>query len=174
MDRPSVRLLVLALPALSQCIFYPAECREDAECGGAELCWDRRCEPIVDRYWTIEVVGADVDWLHPDGAPWDTDGSPPDLYTEYGMQGDGTCLTPYVPDTIHPTWLDACDFYVPPNPSFTVDLWDVDDATDEYGTGFEWTGTRAFVELARAAAGQQVAFADPSGTAFLWVELWPL
>lgn len=155
---------------LSQCVVGES-CSLDGDCGGEGLCWSGRCEPAMDRYWNVDVRRAEVGPLHPDGAPWDLDGSPPDLYAEFGLPDD-SCLTSYVPQSDFPGWFESCDFYVPYDPYFFVELWDVDGATDELGATFDWVGSAAWVSLARTA-GHQAAYQDPSGTATLWLRLTP-
>jgi hypothetical protein len=160
----------LLLVAWSGCVVRE-ECYQHEDCSGDEFCWYGSCEQATDRYWTVEMVAAEVGWVHPDGLPWDTDSSPPDLYVEFGFDWD-LCLTSYVPDDFAPVWYESCDFYVPHSPTLTVDLWDVDGVMDEFATGWTWSGEGDFTALARTA-GTETGFVDPSGTIVLWVELWP-
>jgi hypothetical protein len=119
----------------------------------------------------VEIRAADVGWVHPDGLPWDADFSPPDLYVEFGLPDDA-CLTSYVPDSFTPAWYEGCEFYVPDDPLFFLDLWDVDGAVDVLATGYTWDGAAAFTELARTS-GTEPGFVDSSGTVTTWIELWP-
>jgi hypothetical protein len=164
------RMLLLWVAALHGCV-VGGECDQDAECASDELCWVGRCEPATDRWWNVDIHAAEVGWAHPDGAAWDTDLSPPDLFVEFGLDID-TCLTSYVPDSYEPVWYESCDFFVPYDPVFSVGLWDFDTTVDELATELAWLGTHEFTSLARTA-GQEVGFTDESGSIVLWLEVWP-
>jgi hypothetical protein len=166
-----MRSLLLALaPLVAGCVVY-VECDRHEDCGSGEMCSHGDCERTTDRTWSVELVAAEVDRVHPDGLPWDTDYSPPDLYAEFGLEWDA-CLTSYVPDDYAPVWYETCDLYVPDDAVFLLNLWDVDGATDELATSYAWEGTAEFTELARTA-GDEVGWVDSSGTIVTWMRLWP-
>jgi hypothetical protein len=146
-------------------------CDLDDQCASDEMCLDRVCQRTTRRSWSIEVSSAEVGADHPDGFPWDDNGGPPDLYAEWGVFSD-VCATSVDPQTYDPVWFQACDFYVPEDPMFYVDLWDVDGLTDELGASYEWLGPLEFTELARTA-GHDAGWVDESGTVTLWLRMWP-
>jgi hypothetical protein len=146
-------------------------CDVHSECSGDQLCWDGVCTAATDRVWNVEVSAAEVGMHHPDGYPWDGVDGPPDLYAEFGLPPD-VCFTDVVPQSFDPVWYQSCDFYVPHDPLFAVDLWDVDDAVDELGAAFTWDGTPAWVDLARTA-GRESAWVDESSSVVLWMYLEP-
>ena len=148
-------------------------CDNHLDCAGDDLCWDGTCIHAVDREWEIDIVASEVDQVAPDGAPWDSNHSPPDLYASFGVdKGDG-CVTSFVPDSFDPVWYEACDMWIPWDPLFYVDLWDVDDPVDEFATTFEWDGQWPWLDVARTA-GHEMTYMDPTGTAMLWMSVWPL
>jgi len=163
-------LLLALAPAGAACVVQ-VDCLGHEDCDGGEFCWYRSCEPATDRTWNVELVAAEVDWLHPDGMNWDTDGSPPDLYAEFGLEWDA-CVTSYVPNDYAPVWYESCDFYVPGDAVFLLNLWDVDPTVDELGATYAWEGTGAFTDLARTA-GEEVGWVDESGTVVTWMRFWP-
>lgn len=169
--RLSNALFALFVAAPAGCLRI--ECDDHNDCASDEVCWSGSCEPIIGRAWTVEIASASVDIVHPDGMLWDEDGSPPDLYAEFGFTSDA-CLTSYVPESFDPVWYESCDFYVAGGELFYIDLWDVDLTGDELGTSYEWDGTEAFIALARQTAGLETSYVDPSGTALVWFSLWPL
>lgn len=147
-------------------------CSFHDECGGGEMCWEGVCEQVLDRSWSVEIVAAEVGVNHPDGFEWDESGGPPDLYAEFGLPSD-VCDTSTDAQTFNPIWHESCEFHVPYDPVFLVDLWDVDNTVDELGVSYTWDGVHEFTELARTA-GHDGGWIDESGTVVLWVSLWPL
>lgn len=161
---------VVPMMLLSGCVIR-VECERHTDCGSAEMCWDNRCEATTDRFWLVEMVAADVGYAHPDSYAWDEDYSPPDLFAEFGLPDD-RCITTIRDNAYTPEWAEVCDFYVPPNPDFVVNLWDADGVYDELATSYEWLGVGEFTALAREAGGV-VGFEDDSGTIVTWMMLTP-
>ena len=147
-------------------------CDNHLDCAGDDLCWDGTCTSAFDRDWEVDILSAEVDNVAPDGLPWDSDHSPPDLYADFGLEyGDG-CVTSFVPDSFDPVWYESCTFWIPRDSLFFVDLWDVDDHQDTFATTFEWDGNDAWIDLARTA-GHDMNYIDPTGTTLLWMSVWP-
>jgi hypothetical protein len=114
--------LLAPVVALGGSCVVGVACGRDADCGSQQVCFDGGCEDTMGRYWNVDVRRADAGPVHPDGYQWDSDGSPPDLYAEFGLPND-TCLTSYVSNSYDPEWFQSCDFFVPYDPDFFVDLW---------------------------------------------------
>jgi hypothetical protein len=150
-------------------------CDFDDQCSSDEMCLDRVCQSTTGRTWRVEVSSAEVGADHPDGAPWDPSGGPPDLYVEFGLPSDGFCVTSVAPQTNDPVWFETCDIYVPHDPTFFADLWDADGTSptnDDLGASYTWDGDGEFTELARTA-GHDAGWIDASGTVVLWLRMWP-
>ncbi len=151
------------------------ECEVPTDCDAAEFCSpEGDCEAALEREWEVVVEGASAASMHPAGGSWDEDGSPPDLYAEFGLdEGDG-CVTSVASDVYEPFWNEACTFYIPADPLLLVNLWDVDQADqEEFVAGYYWEGDDAFVSLARDW-GQPLAFTDETQTVTLEISVWPI
>jgi hypothetical protein len=162
-------MVPLAIAALG-CI---PPCHNHLDCAHDDVCWESTCIPAFDHEWEVDIVSAEVEQMAPDDRPWDADHTPPDLYTDFGLDGLDACVTSFVPNSFDPVWYEACSFWVPRNPLFYVDLWDVDEPADTFATTWEWDGNDAWVSLARTA-GHEMMYIDPTGTTLLWMSVWPL
>lgn len=107
--------------------------------------------PVWPETVEIIILEALVPQLHPDdGAGWDRDGTPPDLFAEFGIEGVDMCVTNVVADRYDPLFIDsACDFTLQGNDRLLFELWD--DDFDEEGRdiaelGFQYA-TQSETEL---------------------------
>ena len=147
-------------------------CDDHTDCWDDEICNVDVCEPIFERDWAFEVDAVSVGALHPDGWPWDTDLSAPDLYVEFGFEDDLPCITSQRYDEYDSAWFEVCDFSCPAVPTLYFDLWDFDGEVDEYVTGFQWEGRDDFAYLVRNVPSP-VDVVDQTGSVWLTFELWP-
>src|SRR5690606_10712644 len=100
--------------------------------------------------------------LHPDGEPWDVDGSPPDQVVLFGVDTEELCRTETAHNAWRVTWDVCCDFVFQPGYTFEIGVYDEDVDELEYGFHWEWSGDAELAEITRLR-GLVLEARDPSG-----------
>lgn len=152
-------------------------CQTAFECEDDEICDVGVCSPALGRSYDVTIVAAAVPPTYPEtNEPWDLeDGSGPDLFAEFGMDGQSGCVTTLIPDSVEPYWDQACPVTIGTSGVFLVNLWDDDGpAVDpDFGYGIYWEGTERLLELVRTD-GQEFTAQDATGEAAVSLYLVPI
>jgi len=169
-----MRLLSASLSLLSSSVLLagcivlmprgPRTCEVDGDCAWDEYCSGGDvCVEALDRTWSMTVAAAFVGWSHPDGAAWDVDFSPPDLFAEFGVEDHQACVTAVALDSYDAWWSATCDVFLAREGGLYIDLWEADVTADEFVASWFWGSATEVMDLVRAPDGWS-SVTDPSGT----------
>ena len=156
---------------LLSCTDGSGECKSSSACEDADLCYEGSCVPALDQTYQINVLRVDVVGSHPDGSSWDSDGTPPDLWVEFGINEGEGCNTETVYNAYSASWDYYCTFVLPTGETFLINVWDSDGTDDEFGAGFYWQNNQ-LVELLRASDEPQTVL-DKTGLIAVRFEITP-
>ena len=167
----------IGLLALSGCIVIHGdrddECGVDGDCGDLGLCDRGDCVSALDLTYEVDVLGASVGALHPDGEAWDPEGGAPDLMVSFGRTEEDSCITPTVADTFEATWNLGCEFWMSAEDTLWIEVYDQDSEGYDLGASWSFAGEADLAALVRTRGVPQVLI-DESDTVSVTISVEPL
>jgi len=136
-----------------------------SDCAWDEFCYEEECQLVLGRRYVVTALGAVVGTTKPDGSDWDLGGGAPDLFANFGFDGD-EAVTDTQWDSFSADWAQYSTFVLSSGTTFEFNVWDEDTVDHDLAAGVYWEGDDALVRFVREW-GLTQTFSHPSDSRIL-------